>query len=223
MCFTIIYSILFSYSTDKTESLWANPRYTQCLKCFSYLLTAVCTNKIKGQQWTSSLLWSPRPSIWGSIKELKKIWYVLPVLAWIRITTPQLFFLPSSSNHFWLSTLPGKQEVRPLNQDSTVERRKKKAKKKVRKSFRNDAGLEELNWFLPTKRAKKATKEKERKKEGKKRKKKMKKMYLNDDSEWIVSFLFLLFLFFCTLSFSFFAFQSIVWGRRLTLWGKVGW
>ena len=41
MCFTIIYSIFFSYSTDKTQSLCANPRYTQCLKCFSYLLTAV--------------------------------------------------------------------------------------------------------------------------------------------------------------------------------------
>ena len=43
MCLTIIYSIFFSYSTDKTESPCANPRYTQCLKCFSYLLTAVIT------------------------------------------------------------------------------------------------------------------------------------------------------------------------------------
>ena len=41
MCFTKIYSILFSYSTDKTVSPCANSRYTQCLKCFSYLLTAV--------------------------------------------------------------------------------------------------------------------------------------------------------------------------------------
>ena len=41
MCLTKIYSIFFSYSTDKTESPCGNPRYTQCLKCFSYLLTAV--------------------------------------------------------------------------------------------------------------------------------------------------------------------------------------
>ena len=41
MCFTIIYSIFFSYSTNKIESPCANPRYTQCLKSFSYLLTAV--------------------------------------------------------------------------------------------------------------------------------------------------------------------------------------
>ena len=41
MCLTIIYSIFFSYFTDKTELLCANPRHTQCLKCFSYLLTAV--------------------------------------------------------------------------------------------------------------------------------------------------------------------------------------
>ena len=41
MCFTIIYSIFFSYSTNKIESTCANPRYTQCLKSFSYLLTAV--------------------------------------------------------------------------------------------------------------------------------------------------------------------------------------
>ena len=41
MCFTIIYSIFFSYSTNKTESPCTNPRYTQCLKSFSYLLTAV--------------------------------------------------------------------------------------------------------------------------------------------------------------------------------------
>ena len=42
MCLTKIYSVFFSYSTDKTESPCGNPRYTQCLKCFSYLLTAVC-------------------------------------------------------------------------------------------------------------------------------------------------------------------------------------
>ena len=41
MCFSKIYSIFFSYSTDKTESSCANSSYTQCLKCFSYLLTAV--------------------------------------------------------------------------------------------------------------------------------------------------------------------------------------
>ena len=41
MCLTMIYSIFFSYSTNKIESPYANPRYTQCLKSFSYLLTAV--------------------------------------------------------------------------------------------------------------------------------------------------------------------------------------
>ena len=41
MCFTIIYSIFFSYSTNKIKSPCANPRYTQWLKSFSYLLTVV--------------------------------------------------------------------------------------------------------------------------------------------------------------------------------------
>ena len=47
MCLTKIFSIFFSYSTDKTESPCGNPRYTQCLKCFSYLLTAVSADKTK--------------------------------------------------------------------------------------------------------------------------------------------------------------------------------
>ena len=36
-----IFTIFFSYSTNKTESPCANSRYSQCLNCFSYLLPAV--------------------------------------------------------------------------------------------------------------------------------------------------------------------------------------
>ena len=46
MCLTIIYSIFFSYSTNKIESPCANPRYNQSLKSFSYLLTAVLSFRL---------------------------------------------------------------------------------------------------------------------------------------------------------------------------------
>ena len=36
-----IFTIFFSYSTNKTESPCANSTYSQCLNCFSYLLPAV--------------------------------------------------------------------------------------------------------------------------------------------------------------------------------------
>ena len=36
-----IFIIFFSYSTNKTESLCANSRYSQCLNCFSFLLPVV--------------------------------------------------------------------------------------------------------------------------------------------------------------------------------------
>ena len=37
----MIFTTFFSYSTNKTELLCANSRYSQCLNCFSYLLPAV--------------------------------------------------------------------------------------------------------------------------------------------------------------------------------------
>ena len=55
MCFTIIYSIFFSYSTNKIESPCANPRYTQCLKSFSYLLTAVKERNALLRRFTMSV------------------------------------------------------------------------------------------------------------------------------------------------------------------------
>ena len=39
--FPKIFTIFFSYFTNKTESPCANSRYSQCLNCFSYLLPAV--------------------------------------------------------------------------------------------------------------------------------------------------------------------------------------
>ena len=36
-----IFTIFFSYPTNKTEPPCANSRYSQCLNCFSYLLPAV--------------------------------------------------------------------------------------------------------------------------------------------------------------------------------------
>ena len=46
----MIYSIFFSYSTNKIESPCANLRYTQCLKSFSYFLTAVNKKKSTPQR-----------------------------------------------------------------------------------------------------------------------------------------------------------------------------
>ena len=45
-----IFTIFFSYSTNKTELHCANSRYSQCLNCFSYLLPAVCSNCTKLQK-----------------------------------------------------------------------------------------------------------------------------------------------------------------------------
>ena len=42
--FPMIFTTFFSYSTNKTLSPCTSSRYTQCLKSFSYLLTAVYEN-----------------------------------------------------------------------------------------------------------------------------------------------------------------------------------
>ena len=59
MCLTIIYSIFFSYSTNKIGSPCTNPRYIQCLKSFSYLLTAVRV-KVWGKEWGDWKGWGVR-------------------------------------------------------------------------------------------------------------------------------------------------------------------
>ena len=68
-----IFTIFFSYSTNKTESPCANSRCSQCLNCFSYLLPAVT--------WFCPIVRQSRRSTFGFIQsKWRNIWHGILLL-----------------------------------------------------------------------------------------------------------------------------------------------
>ena len=69
--FPMIFTIFFPYFTNKIESLCANPRYSQWLKSFSYLLTAVCNHRHCFQmRLCISIRGHVRPSVRPSVRSV---------------------------------------------------------------------------------------------------------------------------------------------------------